>query len=320
MTSLITAATALGALVFTGLSLSATRDQVNVSQQSQITDRYTKAIEQIGAQGREHLQTRLGGIYALERLAYDSSRDQPTIIEVLSAFVRSAVPVANSAAAPCPPPPVGLDVQAALTVLGRRDKANDQGAQIDLQYTCLGGAQVFGDLSEANLMGADLTGTNLTGVDLIGTNLMGVNLTRASLAGANVIYADLTNANLSEALLITADFTNANLDGAHLTNANLDGAHLANATLTVPDLLDASHSHVSEGVAGMGATDLTGANLTGADLTNANLTGANLTDADLTSTDLTRANLAGSNLTRARHDATTRIDHTSRTNTVGAWW
>jgi hypothetical protein len=56
-----------------------------LSQQGQITDRYTKAIEQLGS---DKLDVRLGGIYALERLAIDSARDHPTVVEVLSAFVR----------------------------------------------------------------------------------------------------------------------------------------------------------------------------------------------------------------------------------------
>jgi hypothetical protein len=53
--------------------------------QGQITDRYTKAIEQLGS---DKLDVRLGGIYALERIAKDSERDHPTVVEVLSAFVR----------------------------------------------------------------------------------------------------------------------------------------------------------------------------------------------------------------------------------------
>jgi membrane protein implicated in regulation of membrane protease activity len=55
-----------------------------LSQQGQITDRYTKAIEQLGS---DKLAVRLGGIYALERIATDSPQDRATIAEVLSAFV-----------------------------------------------------------------------------------------------------------------------------------------------------------------------------------------------------------------------------------------
>jgi hypothetical protein len=92
VTSLITALTAVGALIFTALSLNTTRDQVAVAQERQYTDRYSRAIEQLGRQGPDQLQIRLGGIYALERLARDSLRDQPTIVEVISTFIRTTAP------------------------------------------------------------------------------------------------------------------------------------------------------------------------------------------------------------------------------------
>lgn len=50
-----------------------------------VTDRYTKSIEQLGS---DKLDVRIGGVYALERIARDSSRDHPTVMEVLSAFIR----------------------------------------------------------------------------------------------------------------------------------------------------------------------------------------------------------------------------------------
>ena len=50
-----------------------------------MTDRYTKAIEQLGS---DKLDVRIGGIYALERIARDSPRDHPTAMEVLAAFIR----------------------------------------------------------------------------------------------------------------------------------------------------------------------------------------------------------------------------------------
>ena len=61
-----------------------------VSQEGQITDRFTRAIEQLGA---EQLQVRLGGIYALERIARDSPGDHWPIMEVLTAFVRENAPL-----------------------------------------------------------------------------------------------------------------------------------------------------------------------------------------------------------------------------------
>lgn len=55
------------------------------TEQGQVTERYTKAIEQLGSAS---LDIRIGGIYALERIARDSARDHPTVIEVLVTFFR----------------------------------------------------------------------------------------------------------------------------------------------------------------------------------------------------------------------------------------
>ena len=53
-----------------------TAQTLRVTEQGHITERYTKAIEQLGS---DKLDIRLGGIYALERIAVDSERDHPTI-------------------------------------------------------------------------------------------------------------------------------------------------------------------------------------------------------------------------------------------------
>jgi hypothetical protein len=59
--------------------------QLQVSPQGQVTDRFTRAIEQLGKNSPE---LRVGGIYALERIARDSATDRLTIVEVLTAFIR----------------------------------------------------------------------------------------------------------------------------------------------------------------------------------------------------------------------------------------
>jgi uncharacterized protein YjbI with pentapeptide repeats len=304
VTSLITAFTALAALVFTALSLSATRDQIAVSEQGQITDRYSTAITQLSTQGTGNLETRLGGIYALERLARDSPRDQPTIVEVLSAFIRTglphttatdtgvdeqACPVVGSPFIDSPPTPV--DVQAALTVLGRRDHTHDNGAVIDLHNACLPAA----DLDHADLHGANLREADLTGADL-GT---------ADLTDADLNQTDLTTAHLDYATLTRADISSAQLFGGYLDYANLDGADLQLAHLGHTDF---------------GRADLHGANLNAADLTGAQCIGADLTNADLTSADLTNAIFVGADLTGATHDQDTVTLNTTKDDARGTWW
>lgn len=75
----------LGAGLFAAGALWFTARSFTLSREGQVTDRYTKAITQLGS---KKLDVRIGGIYALERVARDSARDHPTVMEVLTAFIR----------------------------------------------------------------------------------------------------------------------------------------------------------------------------------------------------------------------------------------
>ena len=70
---------------------------VQVAHERQITERFTRAIEQLRQRheyGKKILEIRLGGIYALERIAKDSKKDHWTIMEILTAYVRENSPTA----------------------------------------------------------------------------------------------------------------------------------------------------------------------------------------------------------------------------------
>ncbi|MDO0938872.1 pentapeptide repeat-containing protein [Streptomyces sp. DG2A-72] len=157
---------AAGALVFTA------RNYL-LSREGQVTDRYTKAIEQLASDKGDE---RIGGIYALERVMADSARDHYTIVEVLAAFVREHAqpPTAQHAA----DRRVAADVQAALTVLGRRPQRPER------------------ELRPVNLLGvwlhkADLRGANLEGAVLCRAHLQGADLIRTRLQGSHLDGADL---------------------------------------------------------------------------------------------------------------------------------
>jgi uncharacterized protein YjbI with pentapeptide repeats len=198
---------AAGALIFTG-------QNYFLSRQGQVTDWYTQAIGQLGS-GK--LDVRIGGIYALERVARDSARDHPVIMEVLAAFVREhGRKVSRASTAPDYQPAYGTrpDVQAATTVIGRRNTRRDR-KPIDLNGAILAGAVLeYTDLSHALLSHVEFTDAILTGANLAGANLAGADLT-----GAMLITADLTGAGLSG-----ADLSRANLTGANLTGAYLGGS------------------------------------------------------------------------------------------------
>ncbi len=64
--------------------------RVEVAREGQITDRFTRAVDQLGK--KDQIEIRLGGIYALERIARDSQKDHWTVMEVLTAYVRTRSP------------------------------------------------------------------------------------------------------------------------------------------------------------------------------------------------------------------------------------
>jgi hypothetical protein len=223
----------LAGLVFTNRTL-------GLNQQGQITDRFTKATDQLGS---DKLDIRLGGIYSMERIARDSKNDQGPVMEVLTAFVRDHAPATpTSTASTGTTSTVPTDVQAVLTVVGRRNVLNDpEGYRPNLGYTDLTRANLSGanlslaDLSLADLTDAELSLAGLGGADLTRANLSGANLSLADLTGANLTGADLTRANLSGAHLIIAILTDANL-----TRANLSGVRLGSVIGLVQAQIDSA--------------------------------------------------------------------------------
>jgi Pentapeptide repeats (8 copies) len=196
-----------------------------LSQQGQITDRYTKAVEQLGS---DKLDVRLGGIYALERIAVDSKRDHPTVVEVFSAFVREHTDPARTDSAAGESKKPAADVQAALTVLGRlpHRKGVSRG---DLRGALLMGAQLL----RANLSGVLFFDANLSNATLLDANLSGAAFMDSNLSDALLSHADLSNAHLFETNLSRANLRDADLSDTWFHETNLSGADLQGAQLQV---------------------------------------------------------------------------------------
>jgi uncharacterized protein YjbI with pentapeptide repeats len=247
--------------------------QIQVSKQGQVTERFTRAIEHLGT--GDKIDVRLGGIYALEQIARDSSTEHGAIVEILTAYVRGHAARDGPEQQPGEPPPLrqrAMDVQAALTVLGRREVAPGDAPVLEL-----GGL----DLRNAALPDANLSAARLAGTDLSGTDLR---------------RADLQGADLPAALLIGSDLRRATLRGARMPNADLRKARLAEADLEGADL-HAANLREAELVSGrLSRADLRGANLGQADLRGAQLRGARLDDANLWSARLAGADIRGASL------------------------
>ena len=225
-----------GSAVLVGLYF--TWGTLDLNREGQITDRFTKAISQLGEAGPEKLAMRLGGIYALERIARDSKKDHWSIMEVLTAYVRETAPWPPKEAQPSkgnqfpreeppttqeqPPAKPATDIQAILTVLGRRTHTygNGETLRLHLVRTDLRGASLW----EAKLQGARFWGAQLQGADLTGVQLQGADLTGAQLQAVSLLGAQLRGAKLRGARLEWAEFWGAQLQEADLTGAHLNGA------------------------------------------------------------------------------------------------
>ncbi|MGX1886578.1 pentapeptide repeat-containing protein [Streptomyces sp. NPDC055287] len=290
------------------------REQVELTREGQVTERYVAAIKLLGS---GNLHERLGGIYSLERIMNDSERDHQTVVEVLSAFVRTPAldrnrpngGVGTGADEESPEAATKLlapDVTAALTVLGRQPVRRS--LVMDLRGACLIGATIRdADLQDANLQGVDLTGARLESVVLAGAHLASATLAGATfwegdLSGAiapdanftavNVVDTTFTSAVLTNAILVGADLAHADFSHASLPRANLTGALLIKAVLRDVSLAHADLSGTTLEGADLTDADLVGAKLAKADLTGAILSGANLAHADLTDANLTAADLS----------------------------
>ncbi|MFD6275788.1 pentapeptide repeat-containing protein [Streptomyces sp. NPDC060209] len=304
---------ALAALLFTWMQVGQASKELRISEQGQITNRFNAAVTNLGS---ESVDVRLGGVYGLERIMQDSVRDHPTVVSVLTAYVRRHAPLPGAGAekrqTASQEVVPATDIEAVMDVLAKRPLDVDEVFRLDVSRTDLrglrsgqGGSKFAGmvfqeaDLSGADLNGANLISANLTDAVLRTSSLIGARLSGAVLNGADLNKADLNKADLNSAELTGADLTDADLNGAFLTGALLNGAILGIADLTGANLSTADLSSADLNGAHLAYANLTGADLTEADLTEADLTGADLTGATLTEADLTKADLTGADLTGA---------------------
>src|SRR5215213_1227014 len=224
--------------------LEQSRDELDITRRGQITERFTRAIDQLGSKS---LEIRQGAIYSLERTAQEDRDYHWPIMEVLTSYVRTRAPrTPDKQEEYTSPKP---DIQAILTVIGRRfvHHAEVEYGRIDLHDTNLTGAFLaeanflVANVPPANLLGANLSGANFSEANLRAANLSVANLRETNLSGANLWYANLSVANLSDVNLRKANLAGAHLSYANLTGADLLGANLSHANLSHANLSDARH-------------------------------------------------------------------------------
>ncbi len=218
------------------------------SEKKQVSERFAKAVDQLG---NNELCVRVGGIFALEQIAQSSPEDHWVVMEVLTSYIRdqslqkksvfepkveeeknqlqgsniqsilSNIRAENATS-------VTTDIQAALTVIGRRNSRQDpKDRVINLRFCDMRGA----DLKNAKLNNADLRGTRISGANIESASLSCANLQGTDLTNTVLNNANLRKAKLNHALLNYADLKKTDLQDADLTNAQLKKANLQKAKL-----------------------------------------------------------------------------------------
>ena len=189
--------------------------QAETSERGLLNERYQKGAEMLGS---KILIVRLGGIYALHRLAKEHAEQYHVqIMRLFCAFVRHPTEHKDDTAkstdvnetSSTKLEGIREDVQAAMTAIGTRSDAD-----IILEYK----EEFFPDLDGAILPGAMLHEANLSF-----TFLRNTKLSHAILPGAILHKADLTGANLTDADLAGAKLFKAKgLTQAQLNKACVD--------------------------------------------------------------------------------------------------
>ena len=200
--------------------------QAQISERGLLNERYQKGAEMLGS---ETLATRMGGIYALKRLAQEHPNEYHLqIMDLLCAFIRHPIHTEKNSkddtinknldtsfeAGNSKRPP---DIDAALMAIMQR---GDKQIGIEDQER------------KKKFWFFDLTGANLSGLVMVSANfsyaqLSGANLSKAVLLLTDLSHADLSKANLSGVSILSANLSNSDLSGVTgLTQDELDKAHI----------------------------------------------------------------------------------------------
>lgn len=222
-------------------------DQAQTAQERMITDRFSKAVDQLGSVRRvpriqtatetdersnweeeqPNIEVRLGGLYTLQRIFEDSLSDHIRVVETVCAYVRrnslrqeqgtDEVEIRN----------LDVDIQAATKILGERSyercvyEMNSLGA-LDLSTATLQKSNLNSlkfpmvDLEKADLRYSTLRYTDFRQAWLGWVNFQFADFYKCCLRRAALRGADLRNTNVTEEMLMSAHGVKSGFGKAHL--------------------------------------------------------------------------------------------------------
>ena len=207
-----------------------------LAQRGQVSERFSRAVEQLGATDENNNPdpaVRTGALFSLMRIGIDSPvHTQPALLVVATYVRRFKKPK------PAKLRPNGCDADFNFTQ-AQPDIANA------LRFVLYRIAAKLKDKSEfLGLRGANLNGLALDGLILSGFDLTRIKLGHASLVRADFHEANLRQANFERTCLTDADFRGASLEGAVFRGATLDGAKFTKKGRDQAGLSDAQKRRV----------------------------------------------------------------------------
>jgi uncharacterized protein YjbI with pentapeptide repeats len=291
-----------GVLVLLGLVVTYNTYRVGVQKQdldrdSQVTDRFSKAITHLGD---DKIAIRIGGLFELERIAKDSPRDASTTKQVIYAYLHDKFSnVQNLSPDSISPRPTAPETTNETNV--PQQKSNGLAiakfnTPIEVQTILNIIQNLLGESERLDLRHLDLSGK--------------------SLANGKYALANFQNTNISNSNLFASDFTSADFRSASLRGASTDiSEHVelgkSIVGLVVPEKLRTIFSNATFFEADLSEADLSLGKFVGTklrscklnktilyktDLTDADLFRAEANQLDLRQADLTRTNFANAQL------------------------
>ena len=262
--------TALAGLLGTPLALLrvyTTERQTRTAEQSHVTDQISKAVEQLasvktvrrqrktskgilsyedldGKKGIDpkkpifeeitlpHIEVRIGGLFALERVKNTSKNDHLQIMKILCAFIRENAreqAAEHGVAEQRGPVPLREDIATAFRILNDRSAEQRQleaknNFRLDFRNTNFSNLslQAIDTRQNENSLLSEGENLNLDGADfshsvLVNTNFRSVGLNNSVFRGA-----ELQNAKFSGSSIKNASFMISNCDGARFDRATMD--------------------------------------------------------------------------------------------------
>lgn len=210
----------------------ATQSQVETAQHSLLNERYQKGAEMLG---NKILSVRLGGIYALQRLAEEYPEQYH--IQIMQLFCQFVCYPTNDEDIMKVPksdewvPPMREDVEAVITAISNRNERQvkveeEIGFRPDLSYV---------KLQAVNIVSMDLSELIFRRTDFCGSVFRCMNLSGIDFSDSQLCKVAFINSDLSDACFTRANLSGAIFDGTYpsgrppkpainLTQAQLDVA------------------------------------------------------------------------------------------------